>query len=64
MIMALAIMAAVPSVWAQPSVYYLFEQKSTGNVICEPQAPNESWTRVHGSGAFEDANCSIPFLEE
>jgi hypothetical protein len=61
MVMTAALIAAVPAAWAQPSIYYLFEQKGTGNKICEPQAPDESWIRV--GGPFLDVNCTIPETE-
>ncbi|GHU30199.1 hypothetical protein AGMMS50256_16650 [Betaproteobacteria bacterium] len=61
MIVATAVLSAVPVAWAQPSIYYLFEQKSTGNTICEPQAPNESWVQI--GGPFEDLQCTIAIEE-
>ena len=60
MIVAAAAISAVSAAWAQPTVYYLFEQKGTENRVCEPQAPDESWVRVKKSGSFEDPGCTIP----
>ncbi len=59
MIVAAAVISiAVPAAWAQPTVYYLFEQKGTAKKLCDPQAPDESWVRI--GGPFEDPNCTIP----
>ena len=43
---------------AQPSVYFLYKHKTTGQTMCNTQAPdNTNWVEV--SGPFEDASCTV-----
>ena len=47
--------------WAQPSQYYVWQNKKTKEKICEPQAANADWVKL--SGPYEDPSCSIPIKE-
>jgi len=42
---------------AQPSEYYLWKNKSSGETVCEPDMPAAQWTKQ--SGPYEDPNCKI-----
>jgi hypothetical protein len=44
--------------FAQPSLYYLWKNKKTGEQICDPQAADDSWVKV--SGPYSDPNCKVP----
>lgn len=41
---------------AQPSTYYLWKHKTTGQTMCEPDA-DANWVKV--AGPYEDSNCRI-----
>ena len=44
---------------AQPSEYFVFQNKTTGAKVCNPQppAPSADWIKL--SGPYEDPACSI-----
>jgi hypothetical protein len=42
--------------FAQPSEYYLWQNKKTAAKLCDPQAPNDDWVQL--SGPYEDPSCS------
>ena len=42
---------------AQPSVYFLWKHKTSGQTVCEPQAPDAHWLKA--AGPFEDPNCKF-----
>lgn len=46
---------------AQPSQYFLWQNKKTGQKVCEPQAIDADWVKL--SGPYEDPNCSIKSKE-
>ena len=43
---------------AQPSTYFLWKHKTSGQTLCNPDAPDANW--IKSAGPFEDANCTIP----
>lgn len=44
---------------AQPSEYFLWKHKVTGQTTCEAQVADEdAWVKV--SGPYRDANCKRP----
>lgn len=53
--LALALLAG-PAL-AQPSEYYLWKHKTSGQTMCNPDAPSKDWVKL--SGPYEDSNCSI-----
>jgi hypothetical protein len=44
--------------FAQPSEYYLWQNKKTGEKVCDPQAASADWVKL--SGPYEDPSCSVP----
>ncbi|MEF7616750.1 hypothetical protein V4F39_22740 [Aquincola sp. MAHUQ-54] len=60
-LLALAVGLAGTAAVAQPSIYYLWKNKTSGAKMCEPQAPGPGWEKV--GGPFSDENCSIPHPE-
>lgn len=46
---------------AQPSVYFLWQNKATKAKMCEPEQPGAQWEKV--GGPFSDQNCSIKMPE-
>lgn len=52
---ALIALASVAS--AQPSNYFVWVNKATGQKVCEPDMPADKWTRE--SGPYEDENCKF-----
>jgi hypothetical protein len=55
--LAALLVVAAPVVWAQPGFFYVFEKADTGEKVCQPFAPDASWTEA--AGPFEDSNCEI-----
>ena len=43
---------------AQPSQYFWWQNKKTGEKVCDPQAASPDWVQL--SGPYEDPSCSIP----
>ena len=56
-----AMLALCGIAWAQPSQYYLWQNKKTGTKACEPQAASADWVKL--SGPYEDSNCTIAVKE-
>lgn len=45
---------------AQPSMYYLWKNSTTGEVVCEPEEPGQGWVKVD-ERAYSDSTCKTPF---
>jgi hypothetical protein len=43
---------------AQPSQYFWWQNKKTGEKVCDPQAASADWVQL--SGPYEDPSCSVP----
>lgn len=54
----LAGLVAAGAAFAQPSLYFVWKHKQTGQQMCEPQAADANWIKV--AGPYSDPNCSIP----
>lgn len=57
MILAAALMLSGVAI-AQPSIYFLWKHKTSGQTVCNPDAPDANWVKV--GGPFQDSNCTIP----
>jgi hypothetical protein len=42
---------------AQPSEYYVWKNKGSGQTVCWPEMPADKWIKL--SGPYEDPNCKI-----
>jgi len=42
---------------AQPSEYFVWKNKTSGQTVCEPDMPADKWTKQ--SGPYEDPNCKF-----
>lgn len=56
-IVAIAGLVAASVVGAQPSGYYVWKNKTTGEKVCEPDMAADKWVRE--SGPYEDSNCKF-----
>jgi len=43
--------------FAQPTEYYVWKNKASGQTVCEPDMPADAWTKE--SGPYEDPVCKI-----
>jgi len=57
LISALALALAAGNVLAQPSEYYVWQQKGTGKTLCDPEPPGKDWVKL--SGPYEDSDCKV-----
>ncbi|MEI2418108.1 hypothetical protein V8Z80_18155 [Orrella sp. JC864] len=46
-------------VLAQPSMYYLWKNPSTGQTVCEPESPGKGWVKV-SEQVYQDLECKTP----
>lgn len=58
MSVALSSLALSSLATAQPSIYFLWKHKTTGQTLCNPDAPDANWVKT--GGPFQDANCTVP----
>jgi hypothetical protein len=55
--LAAASLMLASAAFAQPSIYFMWKQTSTGKTMCNPDAPAAGWVKV--GGPFSDPNCTI-----
>lgn len=56
-ILAISALLTASLVSAQPSGYYIWKNKLTGEKVCEPTMSADKWVRE--SGPYEDSNCKF-----
>lgn len=44
---------------AQPSMYYLWKNPATGEVLCEPEQPGQGWVKADEQ-TYQDLDCKTP----
>ncbi|SAI65896.1 Uncharacterised protein [Bordetella ansorpii] len=44
---------------AQPSMYYLWKNSSSGETVCEPESPGKGWVKA-SEQTYSDIECKVP----